>query len=226
MYYQRKETIMKLWDFLKRFWGMSLIGAGIIILALFAVIYAVSTGEGDEQFLVAKDGRELRLSTHDIPIACLYEKRATGELLHFEEARHELNKQLGFQLFSSCMPWMLADPFPLRPIKGGLLLLRAEVPPEEKEEDGVTFITPFDAKQGGSTIIYQDEETGLIKGSVIYVNPTASKNLKSRIWLHELGHAAGLDHDRIKESIMFPVASERSSHFTKRDLDLLKTTYR
>lgn len=214
---------MSSWQFLKRHWVMSLIGLVILLTAAVMIIYAVATGEGDEGFLTAKDGRVLKLNKADLPLSCFYAESVREQAPRYEAARNVINTDADVQIFGRCQPWMIKEAFPTKPVRGGLLL-HVGTPPE-KQKDGVTVSSPFDPVHGGSTLIYQDKETGGIYGSIIYIDPDAPDGLLDKIWIHELGHAAGLAHDRTRDSIMFPVASDRADELSKRDLKRLQEAY-
>ena len=57
------------------------------------------------------------------------------------------------------------------------------------------------------------------------MNPEVPKELRQRVWLHELLHAFGLDHDRLEGSIMYPTAAGRPKEMSKRDIKRLKEAY-
>jgi predicted Zn-dependent protease len=60
---------------------------------------------------------------------------------------------------------------------------------------------------------------------IIWVHPDVPEDLKDRVWMHEFGHAFGLDHDRLQSSIMFPTAAGRPKELSDRDIKLLKEAY-
>lgn len=170
------------------------------------------------------NGGILKLNKIDLPITCFYDDSATPQISYYQSARSKINRSSGVQIFGQCQPWLIDKPFPDEPIKGGLLLHVGI--PEVEEKDGVTVSSPFDVKHGGSTFIYQDKETGGIYGCIIYIYPDAPRDLLDVIWLHELGHSAGLSHDRTNGSIMYEAASGRSRELSDKDSKRLQEAYK
>lgn len=213
---------MTSWQFLKKHWGMSLIGLAILLVAAGAIIYAVATGEGDEGFLKAKDGTPLMWEKTDIPLTCFYSDKVEDHQHEMDLARDQIKNKVG-DVIGICDPWMVKKPFPTKPVKGAILLNLGT--PAEIKGDGVYVSSPWDPKHGGTTELYTDKNTGKLYGAIIYVNPEIPKELRQRVWLHEFLHAFGLDHDRLASSIMFPTAAGRPKELSDRDAKRLKEAY-
>ena len=190
---------------------------------LVLVIYAIVVGAGDEGFLRAADGRVLKLDRRDLPLECLHDSGMAEEIAGYEAARQMLHAVLGFVIFAPCQPWVVNDFLPGRAVRGTVILRLG--PPPEDTASTLTVTSPFDAEVGASTFIYQNQATGLIHGSIIYFNPFVSDALKDRIWLHELGHAMGLAHDRSQASIMYDKVTSRSDALSAPDVKRLREAY-
>jgi hypothetical protein len=207
-----------MWNFIKGAKWTFLIGALILAVAAGGVIYAVATGEGDEGFLA-------KWNKADLPATCTYnpdEIKGKRALLQDSWLATVSHSAVALPLISKCQPWLINKPFPERPPVGGVLV-RVGTPPE-KEEDGVTVTTPFDAEHGGSTILYHQAD-GSIGGAVIWIAPNIPENLELVVWVHEFGHALGLAHDRTRDSVMYPVAGDRAAKFTDKDWKHLREAY-
>jgi hypothetical protein len=137
-------------------------------------------------------------------------------------ARAEIKEKVG-DVISSCTPWMIGDLFPRKPVKGAILLNAGT--PAEVKGDGVYVSSPWDLHHGGTTELYTDRDTGKLYGAIIYVNPEVPRELLQRVWLHELLHALGLGHDRLRGSIMHSIASGRPKTLSSRDAKRLQEVY-
>lgn len=210
---------MTRWQFLRKHWVMSSIGAAILLAALVTVIYAVATGEGDEGFQKV-DGKRLTWSKHAIPISCMYEESVDEQQHDMDQARDQISERVG-NILGICSPWMLKKPFPTKPPRGTILLRLGK--PEPK--DGVLVVTPWDGKHGGTTEFYKDSATGKLVGAVIYIDRAVPKKLRVSAWLHEFMHAFGLKHDRKKGSLMYYGLSSRSQKLSARDVGRLQREY-
>jgi hypothetical protein len=186
------------------------------------VTYSVLTGEGDEGFLKGKDGKPLVWDKSNLPLTCMYEGAVGDHLYELEQARRQIVEKVG-GVIEYCSAWQLSDPFPTKTIRGAVLLKLAT--PDEIEGDGVYISSPWDIEHGGTTKLFTDTKTGKLYGVIIYVNPNVPKELRERVWLHELLHAFGLGHDRLKGSIMYPSAAGRPKEMSKRDIQRLKEAY-
>ena len=213
---------MKSFEFLKKHWVMSLIGLAILLAAAAGIIYAVMTGEGDEGFLKGSDGKPLVWDKKDMPVSCMYDESVGVHQYEMDLARDEIKKKVG-DIIGICDPWQLKQPFPTKPVKGAILMKLAK--PEEFSGDGVYVTSPWDPQHGGTTLLYTSRETGKLYGAMIYVDSDAPKELRQRIWLHELLHAFGLAHDRLQSSIMYPTAAGRPKEMSSRDIERLKKEY-
>jgi hypothetical protein len=211
---------MTSWQFLKKHWVMSLIGLVILLTAAVMIIYAVATGEGDEGFMQGKNGL-LKWERNQLPVTCMYHESATTELDHVASATLVLQGYVG-EVVLSCQSWDIADPFPEKPANGAILVRVGHPPTDQKTE--VFVSSPFDPQHGGTTFVYEKPEGG-IYGVIIWVHPDVPEDLKDRVWMHEFGHAFGLDHDRLQSSIMFPTAAGRPKELSDRDIKLLKEAY-
>jgi hypothetical protein len=212
---------MKSWEFLKRNWVVSLIGLVVLLTAAGAIIYAVASGEGDEGFLKGSSGKPLTWDETDITVSCFYSDSVAEHQYEMDLARDQLKNSVG-DIISICDPWMLKKPFPTEPIKGAILLNLGST--SRVSGDGVVVSSPWDPQHGGTTEIYERPD-GHIYGVIIYVNPDIPKELREVVWLHEFGHAFGLTHDRLQDSIMFPTAAGRPKQLSKRDAKRLQEVY-
>lgn len=212
---------MTRWQFLKKHWVMSLIGLVILLTAAAGIIYALATGEGDEGFMKGKDGRTLKWERSSIPLACMYHDSVQDHQHAMDLAREEITSRVG-DIVGICVPWVLKDPFPVKPVHGTILLHVGK--PPDRRGDGVFVSSPWDPKHGGTTELYAGA-TGGVTGAIIYVDPDLPRELREKVWLHEMLHAFGLGHDRLKGSIMYPIAKWRSSSLSDRDVERLKEAY-
>lgn len=221
---------MTCWQFLKKHWIMSLIGSFILATALGTIIYSVVTKEGDNGFMkidIFDRGKnrvvaiDFKVNKVDLPLSCIYADNAENEIAHYENARKMFNSRIGVEVFGPCRPWLLTGHFPNRPIHRGILI-SVEYPQETFENNEVLIFSPFDPRSGGRTITTRDLLTNSIYGSIIYISPDLEEYQKDKAWAHELGHAIGLAHDRVKHSLMYPILLDRASKLTDKDVKRLQ----
>jgi len=213
---------MTSWQFFKKHWVMSLIGLVILLVAAGAIIYAVATGEGDEGFMKGKDGKPLMWARSDLPVTCMYSEAVQDHQYEMDLARDQIKEKVG-DIIGICDVWQVKNPFPTKPVKGAILLNLGT--PADIHGDGVYVSSPWDPQHGGTTELYIDKDTGKLYGVIVYVNPEVPKALRQSVWLHELLHAFGLDHDRTQSSIMYPTAAGRPKTLSDRDVKRLQEVY-
>jgi hypothetical protein len=202
-----------------------LIGGALILLASAVLIpYAVITRHGDIGFLKASNGKPLQWEKGDFPITCMAHSSVEPKhLAVYEKARSEINARVGRELLGFCSPWMLTKPFPTRPMRATVLLHIGRAP--QKAADGVIVDTPWTAHPGGVTRLWgRTERAERIYGSMVWIDPTYGENFA--VWLHELGHVLGLDHDRLRDSIMWPKIQERAGKLSGKDAEALADAYK
>jgi len=197
------------------------IGGLIVILAIGGVIYGIATKAGDEGFHAAADGTVLKWDRSALPLTCFHDTFPNEEhQAALKEAIGKISKA-GISAFMPCQPWMVSDPFPTKHVKN-TVLIKVGAPPEPEREVVVT--SPFEPKHGASTFLAHVKGKG-IYGAIVYIMPDLDKKLYGRVYLHELLHALGLTHDRVRDSIMYPTAAERATDLSSKDTKLLLKTY-
>jgi hypothetical protein len=197
-------------------------GAFIFVGAIVSLIYAISTREGDVGLMKAKNGKSLHWD--DVPVACIAHSNVTGEhLAYFDRARKELNTRVGKILISPCSGWMLVDKvFPVKPVEATILLHIGKAPTEEV--DGVVVETPWTAHPGGTTMLFsRKDRRDSIYGAMVWIDKAWAKEYS--VWLHELGHVLGLDHDRLQDSVMWPKIQERPGKLSNKDVKCIQAAY-
>jgi hypothetical protein len=207
---------------------MLIAGALILVGSIVGIIYGVVTHQGDEG-LMKVNGKSLHWAKEDLPLICSYDPTTVTEdhLALYNKAKSEFNTRTGITLLSHCMPWMIQDKMPT--FIAGSLTLRVITPEPAPAAAGTTTVDvedPFKAHPGGVTLYRYEPASGLLKGAAVFVDPGAPKDLLERIWLHEIGHSLGLEHDRLQASIMYPAASGRPKSLSEKDVKLLQATYR
>jgi|GEM_PF-7071364 len=212
---------MSRWQFLKQNWVMSLIVLVVLLMAVAAIVYAVLTKEGDEGFLRGSDGEILRWERSSLPLSCMYSDAAEKHQEYIDFATDTIHERVG-NVIGICRPWLLKKPFPTKPARGVILVTLGT---DSDGGEGVYVSSPFDPKHGGVTSLFADRETGKLYGAIIKVDPSVSKELLNRVYLHEFLHAFGLAHDRLKGSIMYPNATGRGKDLSSKDVERLKEVY-
>jgi len=211
-----------MWQFLKRSPVTSAIVGTVLLIALTAILYAIITRAGDDGFKRI-DGKMLHWDRRDLPLVCFYPDGTPETLIEFYGvAAHTINDAVGETLLRPCSPWMLANkPMPKVPTQG-LVYLQQGV--GEVETESTTFEDENDPETGGRTLLYYDIRTGLLRSAIVQIG----SNLQGKdaaVFLHELGHVLGLEHDRTKDSIMYENVSGRPGGLTQKDAKLLKGAY-
>jgi len=225
-----------MFTFLKNLWKKNwkgkatLIGGAAIFLAVAITLpYAIITREGDEGFLKAPNGKELQWPKDSFPLTCTHTDSVKLEhLVLYNQARNEFNSKVGKDLLGPCVPWMLKRA-PLEYIQGGLLLRVEKVPENHaKALEGGTVVeveTPWTSHPGGrAPPLSRASAPHVIVAVPVWIDPAHAGNLN--VWVHELGHALGLKHDRTRDSAMWPKIQERSAHLSSTDVEGLKKAYK
>jgi hypothetical protein len=210
-----------IWKFVRAAKWTFAVGGLIALCGIVGVIYAVSTGAGDEGFL---DNDTRKWDRASLPISCAFDETITADdQINFDEARNYFNHAIGREVISTCVPWGLRGSAPF--VLNSYLLLRRGVPPSVADKvDGVVVNTPFQGHTEAATFFKLEGGMGpAIQGAVIYIDSSATQ---SHIWRHELGHVLGLAHDiDLRDSLMHSRTDARSSTLTRRDVDRLRIAY-
>jgi len=205
----------------------SLILGAVFFLAIsIAVPYAVITRQGDEGFLKDPQGRDIKWPKSSFPLICIYAESVKDSHLElYDKARREYNDRVGIELFGPCIPWLVPNSVAPKYADGGLLL-RVERPPEEQKRlvDGVVIVveTPWKIHPGGRALpLSRKDQPNIIVAVPVWIAPAHADN--PSVWLHELGHALGLKHDRLRDSIMWPIIQDRPGRLSDKDVSALVT---
>jgi hypothetical protein len=175
-----------------------------------SITYAVITREGDEGFMRVEGGLELKWKAGELPMTCTHDKVPADWLELYKRARAEVNGKTGLDLVAPCIAWALPDkPMP-KYVTGGLTLRAVQLD---------------DKDHGGTTVLRWHKGTGQVLSAEVKLNTDAVKKVRYRIVIHELGHALGLTHDRLQDSIMFPAVNVRPGTLSTTDVKHLKTAY-
>ena len=224
-----------MWKFIKKLWEKGLSGKTTIICSIVVLlgatagtIYGIVTSAGDEGLLEG-GGHKLKWKRTDFPICCTYDhdgdyERSVYISQSYERARQEINERVGAQLLGACHAWSVSKPMPEHVF--GAITLRVGAPSINIDGAGsVTTGSPFDAHPGGSTDIHWDKRDGHIISAAIYIQPNLKEKYTDRVWLHEVLHALGLAHDRLRSSVMYTSLSDRPSRLSIKDVELLQKVY-
>lgn len=224
-----------MWQWIAGLWHSNwrnkamLIGSALIFLtALIVVPWAVITRQGDEGFLRI-DGQPIGWHAGALPLGCMAHPDVTqADLELYKRAASEINDRVGTRLvFPVCQPWVVNTPFPKQPVRGQILLYTG-TSEDELGADSVAYSTtvetPWNLHPGGVTHIYMHRDTPLdIYGVQLWIEPEYRKNYA--VWLHEILHALGMDHDRARDSIMWPTIQERPGKLGGQDASRLWQRY-
>lgn len=204
-------------DFIKTIWNngvsnkLMLIGSALMLMVITStLIYAIWVRPGDVSFL-KRDGHSLRWDRSSFPLSCIYDAEALPDRQRqaYERVRRKIALTVADGLLGPCVEWQLPDKFPDH-IPNGIIL--------KPRYDG-------DALHGAITEHRFDKRSGKILSSVVSVDVGFDENTLDLVYLHELGHVLGLDHDREKSSIMFKNLGMRPDKFSNRDRDTLRKAY-
>jgi hypothetical protein len=137
------------------------------------------------------------------------------------------NKQLGFRLFDPCIAWQLQQPPPMYMM--GQILITVGTAPKvdmaaESEGTIVDVETPWTTHPGGvAAPLSRKSDPSAIVAVRMQIDPAHAGN--QAVWMHEFGHAAGLAHDRLRTSIMWPRIQERAGTLSAKDVQTLRGQY-
>jgi hypothetical protein len=224
-------------SFLKAVWQKNwkgkatlIFGAVIFLTAAITIPYAVITRQGDEGFLKAPNGKELKWPADAFPLTCTFaDSVKESHLVLYNKVRAEVNSKVGKELLGPCVPWLLRKDLP-QYLSGGLVL-RVEKVPEDRARAlaGGTVVeveTPWTSHPGGrAPPLSRRSEPHVIVAVPVWIDPAHAANYS--VWLHEVGgHALGLKHDRLRDSIMWPTIQERPGKLSSTDVRGLKEAYK
>ncbi len=200
---------MSFWNFVKTYPWMFGIGGAILLVATVSLIYAYIVRPGDLGFMV-RDGYGLKWEREEVPLPCFHSNDFPVEYLEaFERVRKRLCDSLGFEILLSCVPWSLQEA--LEEVPAGIVYLRVK----DVSESDITAQTRH---------LYDKRSGRILSAEVIFSLELDPKYLDVVV-LHEFGHVLGLDHDRERESVMYPVIVDRSADLSSRDVKRLREAY-
>jgi hypothetical protein len=197
--------------------------AFIILVAAITIPIAIVTRQGDEGFLKYA-GQEIKWDRSDFPIMCLLDDSVEPKhLVMWTRAAKEINDRVGERLLSpACQRWLIDKPFPTNPMAGQVTIGIGQ-PPKIKR-DGIEVETPWTAHPGGVTMPFlKSSDNPKIYGVMLWVDPEYGENYA--VWLHEMLHALGLGHDRLRDSVMYPKIQIRPGKLSDKDVGVLRDAY-
>jgi hypothetical protein len=207
---------------------MLIAGLAIFLTAAILIPWAVITRHGDEGFLKASNGENLAWPKSALPLGCTVDETVTQtHQVLIDQARVQYNTKVGFNLFGPCVPWLLAKAPPPY-LNGQIFISVGAIPkvgaPSTIGNPTVTMQSPWDSHPGGRALPYfRKSAPAEIVAVRMHIEPGHASNLA--VWLHEFGHAAGLSHDRLRDSIMWPTILERPGSLSSKDARALRGQY-
>lgn len=198
-------------DLLKAHPWTAALGALILTVAVVGIVWGLATkGRWADRGLMVRDGHKLRWNLEALPLAVWYSADLPAPWVDaWLRAAAEIGKAVG---------------------KRVLFLLPLQSPPELDMDKVVGISLRPDTEQvvdkrHASTVLRWDKLTGQIYTAAITFPELDDADQIYAVTLHEACHALGLDHDEIRDSIMFPSLQDRPQALTDHDEALLRKVY-